>query len=278
MRAEIMEELSGFTYLLGRNQIQQLEVEAALGAIPGVTVAPQRDPIPLLGPSLLWSFGMKGGLEINGPDPTATAEALCFVLGIDPAENAVAGLERWAERLLLSGPDHHDGPMLRNIGYNPDVWRNILEARAQQERDLARKLDVEPAWRRGKLRDVINANEMHIELREALAVAATMTNRPLDEAFGDRDTLRAFCDSMPSTRVSVSLKTLYHKNSQHDWTTNDIHDIDALSIAVPYCDAVFTDRAARDKVNSCPELAMFQTEMPGTPDDLADWLDGLPDT
>jgi len=63
---------------------------------------------------------------------------------------------------------------------------------------------------------------------------------------------------------------------RHVWTSNDINDIDALFVAVPYCDAVFTDKAARDKVISCPELAVFETEMPRKPEDLADWLDGLP--
>jgi len=52
----VMEELSGFNYRMGRPQSQQLEVEAALDEIPGVTIAPQ-SPIPLIGPSLLWAFG-----------------------------------------------------------------------------------------------------------------------------------------------------------------------------------------------------------------------------
>jgi uncharacterized protein YbbK (DUF523 family) len=46
---------------------------------------------------------------------------------------------------------------------------------------------------------------------------------------------------------------------------------------VPYCDAVFTDKAARNKVVSCPELEVFGTVVPRKPEELADWLDGLPD-
>jgi hypothetical protein len=57
-RAAIMEELSNFTYILGRPQIEQLEVEAALNEITAVAIPPQPNgPISLLGPSLLWSFG-----------------------------------------------------------------------------------------------------------------------------------------------------------------------------------------------------------------------------
>lgn len=41
----------------------------------------------------------------------------------------------------------------------------------------------------------------------------------------------------------VTLKTEYHRGSTHRWTTNDIHDIDALGSTLPYCDIVVTDRA-----------------------------------
>jgi hypothetical protein len=81
---------------------------------------------------------------------------------------------------------------------------------------------------------------------------------------------------MPSSRVAVSLKAAYHKDNRHVWTSNDIHDIDALSIAVPYCDAVFTDKAARNQVKSCPELEVFGTFLPRKPEELAGWLDDLP--
>ena len=36
-----------------------------------------------------------------------------------------------------------------------------------------------------------------------------------------------------SSRVAISLKTRYHRDGRHQWTTNDIHDIDALAVAVP---------------------------------------------
>jgi hypothetical protein len=48
---------------------------------------------------------------------------------------------------------------------------------------------------------------------------------------------------MPSTTVSVTLKSEWHRNGQREWTTNDIFDIDALSLAMPYCDVVVTEKA-----------------------------------
>jgi hypothetical protein len=70
----------------------------------------------------------------------------------------------------------------------------------------------------------------------------------------------------------VSVKTLYHKDSKHVWTSNDTNDIDALPIAVPYCDRVFTDKTVRDTMLSCRELDIFKAEMPCKPEDLAEWL------
>jgi hypothetical protein len=45
---------------------------------------------------------------------------------------------------------------------------------------------------------------------------------------------------------------------------------------VPYCDAVFTDKAARNQMVSSPELKVLKTFVPRTPQELADWLDALP--
>jgi len=51
---------------------------------------------------------------------------------------------------------------------------------------------------------------------------------------------------MPSFDVAVSLKTSYHRDPNHRWTTNDLHDIDALGSALPYCDVVVTDKAVAE--------------------------------
>jgi hypothetical protein len=49
----------------------------------------------------------------------------------------------------------------------------------------------------------------------------------------------------------------YHRNRRYDWKLNDINDIDALSIAVPYSDAVFTDKAARNGAVTSRELEVL---------------------
>ena len=55
---------------------------------------------------------------------------------------------------------------------------------------------------------------------------------------------------MPSTEVSIELKTAWHRNGDRVWTANDIYDIDAMSLAVPYCDVVVPDKAFYHALNS----------------------------
>jgi hypothetical protein len=82
--------------------------------------------------------------------------------------------------------------------------------------------------------------------------------------------------AMPHTQVAVSIKTRYHRDPAHRWTTNDISDIDALSVAFAYCDVVFTDKAARAVLLNSKDLRIFKTIMPRTPGELAQWIDQQP--
>jgi len=64
---------------------------------------------------------------------------------------------------------------------------------------------------------------------------------------------------MPSFDVAVTLKTEYHRDPLHRWTQNDIHDIDAMGSALPYCDIVVTDKAVASHVNRSSLAERLQT-------------------
>jgi len=97
----------------------------------------------------------------------------------------------------------------------------------------------------GLLRDVVSARYIAVEINEMLAEALAARNLELEEVFPDPKFARRFVDSMPSADVCVSLITAAHRNPQTRWSGNDMFDIDALSVAVPYCDVVVTERHAR---------------------------------
>jgi hypothetical protein len=85
---------------------------------------------------------------------------------------------------------------------------------------------------------------MAIEINEILTDALAARRLVLEDVFSTPDSARRFVDSMPSADVCVSLIEAAHRNPQTAWQSNDIFDIDALSVAVPYCDLVVTERHA----------------------------------
>jgi hypothetical protein len=64
------------------------------------------------------------------------------------------------------------------------------------------------------------------------------------------DEARRFTDAMPSADVWVSLIAARHRNPQSRWESNDMFDIDAMCVAVPYCDVVVTDKATCHAVHA----------------------------
>jgi len=70
----------------------------------------------------------------------------------------------------------------------------------------------------------------------------------IEDVWSGVEASRRVVDAMPSSDVAVSLLTEYHRDSTLKWKRNHIFDIDALSVAVPYCDAVVADGDAIDKL------------------------------
>lgn len=85
---------------------------------------------------------------------------------------------------------------------------------------------------------------MALEINEMLAEALHARDLELEDVMSEPAAARRFVDSMPSGDVCVSLIAAAHRNPQRTWSPNDIFDIDALSLAVPYCDLVVTERHA----------------------------------
>jgi hypothetical protein len=78
---------------------------------------------------------------------------------------------------------------------------------------------------------------------------------------------------MPSTEVCIELKTAWHRNRDKAWTANDICDIDALSLAVPYCDVVVTEKACHHVLATAGLGQRMHTALLRRLDDLPATLD-----
>lgn len=273
--ADVMETLSGFRYLLGRPQVAQLEIEAGIEAM--LQESPPAPAIPLVGNSFGWPFGMVGGLEIVDNTGRDASTAARREMGVHEYEEFLRRANYTVERAMLEGPPDDRIEELRANGYAPETAREGHASRLAFELDLSHKLQAEPRWRKGRLRDVVSAREILHEWSDTFNRIQDQRTEAGRTPFNPSDNdLRNFMAALPHVQVAISLKTAHHRNPHHCWKTNDITDIDAMSVAFTYCDAVFTDKAIRSALANSRELRQIQTHLPRTPVDLADWLDTLP--
>jgi hypothetical protein len=239
--ANVMEELTGFTTLVSRVVVMELELTAMLDPC---AKAPSLLPmIPLIGRGVRHAFGLQSGLRIMGPSGDET-DSMREHIGARVFDDSVAQVNLGLERSMLRGPaDNNEVKNMVALGWNPEAVMQVAETRAAQERDLTLRLNVEKRWRRGRLRDVVSACELQIEFQNLLPRALAERGLVLKDVISDQESARAFVRAMPSTEVSIELKTAWHRNGDKVWTANDIYDIDAMSLAVPYCDVVVPDKA-----------------------------------
>jgi hypothetical protein len=271
--ASVMERVSGFRYVLGRPLIARLEIGAGMRAVS--SEATSGDPISLINPGFGWAFGrpMTPTIKhkVTGQDVTIQARQQ---MGAELFDHFMREAVYMTERAMLDGPSDEDLPSLRNAyGYAPEAAQQGHQSRLDFELELVELLHREPKWRSGRLRDVVSAREVVYEWLDAIEEARrSRIIGGLDIVEFDQPMFLAFCAGMPHVQVAISIKTRYHRNPNHKWSTNDIHDIDALSVAYAYCDAVFTDKAARSAFIDSADLRQFRTFAPRRVAELTAWL------
>ncbi|EWM64138.1 MULTISPECIES: hypothetical protein [unclassified Micromonospora] len=274
--ADILETLSDYNYLLGRTVIAELEFEAGMAQIMGEDISAKS--VLLVRPTFGQAFGWVGGMKIRNGAGGDGSEAVRAEMSDADFDKLMARMNYEMERRMLRGPSDEDLEVLRaDPNFQPEVALEGQKQRVEWELDTERVLNEHPKWRRGRLRDLIGAREivhewmdMYTRMRIDRRKGGMPDFEPAD------DELRSFMGSMPHTQVAISVKTRYHKNPLHKWTVNDIVDIDAISVAYAYCEAVFPDKAVRAALQSSKELRTIGTFVPRRPEELTDWLDSLP--
>ncbi len=272
--ADVMEELTDFATLVSRAVVMEIELAAVLDRF---AIRPSIwSMIPLVGRGVRHSAGLKSGLKSMGPRGDET-DRVREHMGAEPFSDFVAKMNLDLERSVLRGPaDNDEVDGLLALGWNPERVIQAAEKRATEEREQTLRLDNESRWRRGRLRDLIAAREFLIEFQNILPRALAERGLELSDAIHNRQSARSLARAMPSTEVSIELKTAWHRNRDKEWTANDIYDIDAMSIAVPYCDVVVTEKACHHVLNAARLGERMHTallrdlrDLPGTLDHWA---------
>jgi hypothetical protein len=241
---QVIEQLSGYVVVTSRSVVATHEIEAMLDNLVG----PNPDPVNLM-PYQDWgvarAFGKVGGFRVKsatGEDQTNEVRA-GFTGGPGAFDAILAAAELELQRRVLDGPAPDEEAYMRSLGWNPRSSMEIADRRATQEVEQVARFNAHPSWRRGRIRDVVAARELIFELNDLLTRGLVARGTTVADVITSPEEGRQVFDAMPSFDVAVSLKTSYHRDPNHRWTPNDVHDIDALASTVPYCDVVVTDNA-----------------------------------
>lgn len=261
---EVMEELSDFWTLAPLSAVFAEEFDTQLKARFGrpavVRVSPK------IGRGVGFANGMAGSFRIDASP--AAMEALQRRLGQDGIRQLEASANAAFERLALRGA--------RDVaGFNPYADRDRAEARLARVLRVVDNLRADPSLYR-RVDDVVVAGEFVAEMFEdflgALVHADDDPYRIATELTASKEQMTELLLAMPSRRVAVTIRQRYHRDLEHRWTVSDLRDIDALSIAAPYCDVVVTDNAVRTAITHAHLDQLFSTVVISHREQLAQFL------
>ena len=170
-------------------------------------------------------------------------------------------VSRVMSRYMIAGPsDQAAEDELRSSGWKPESIAQMYEEMRDFENEFAAIL-ADPAhqpdllrgeqydWRNARLRDGVAAREVVYRVMPSL-VHLGISPIEVFNLDGSPEALqeaRELTASLPIFDAAVALKhSLHHEN--HRWTVNDIYDITALTVALPYCDVVCSDKSMRHHI------------------------------
>ncbi len=269
----LIDELTDFEYLLGLPDVFRLELQAYLDQTVGGRGL-KWGAVNLIGKSMLLGFGKKGGLRIideaTGDDITDRARQ-------EPQDGDpdwFANLERRAEKDLLAGPRDAELEGLRANGYQPERSRESHHNNVLIEQYFADEM-LDHHWRKGRLLELLSARHLSLELIDMFNAELIARGVTLADVATQSRQLLELPLSMPASAVFVGLKVQYHRDASRRWTDNDLHDIGAMALAIPYCDIVFTDAAVRNAAVTAGLDRAMSTRMPRSPAELTEMVEGF---
>lgn len=270
-----IEQVSLFYVVTSLHVVASHEVEALFNEIIG----PNPNPfgfVKYLDWGVMRSAGLDGRLRVmKGEDKDVTEE---FVRNYPDKEFLLSTLRKGfldLNRSVIEGPSPEDEPEFRSNGWNPENLLEQYKMRAQFEKLFVKELDEDPRYRidSGLLRRFVSFAYVQHSLNDTFwkGLRSRGVER-LEEVFRPDSDDICVLDRMPSFDVYVSLMTSLHKNPNHGWKANHIHDIFALALTIPYCDIVLTDREMASHVRRTGVDKRMDTVVLSKLEDLSEHL------
>lgn len=238
--ADAMALLSRFITMAPEPKILDEELARELNRRFGRPAFPVK--VPKFGIGAGFAFGQVQRMVLNGitEENRREFEARVGMSVSEIEKSANATTEYW----VLRGPT----ATLRSAipSYDPYAARRIADAQLADFNVMINTLRTVPDVATRPM-DAICARQFYFEMEDhyvqALLSAGFTKNRT---PFHSKADFTGFLMALPSRKVVTMMQFHYLRDVQRDWTINDLRDIAALSIAIPYCDAVVTDKKAWD--------------------------------
>jgi hypothetical protein len=263
--ADVISEVSRFVTIRWRDDLIDSQFDLALNRRFNRPLFPSRPEVFGIG----FNFGFEGTqkrMQLEMPDsaPKLLSDLDSLVI------NQLLG--ELTEYVMLRGPIDDDLAALASYGYNPAAALEVEQQRLTREVELAEQLRKDPENKK-RLDDIVNARELYWELTDRLPERLSHAAMSVDSFFWrGKDWISEFLDDIPTIAVQRQIRRQIFSNGSKPWMVNDLRDLDSLSVAVPYCDAVVGDRAAIDALKRSKPIGKLGTQLLSTPEDLLSWL------
>ena len=164
-----IELLNRYKVLTPRFVVATHEIEALLDHIVG----PNPEPIntmDYLDWGVLRSLGMNDSVGVTSADGRDVTEEVrqSFTHGPQVFDEIVSEVILELNRQVINGPSPEEDSEFREQGYSPINILEPYEREAANEVEFVHRLNADPKWRRGRLRDVISAREVLIQINSIL--------------------------------------------------------------------------------------------------------------
>ncbi len=175
-----------------------------------------------------------------------------------------------AEYMFLAGPSA--GERVQIPGYDPYAARGIADRELDSFNVMVNTLRTMPEYGSRPL-DLICARQLSFDIIDNYTRALISAGYTKSSPWHSKEDLTDFLMSLPSRRVASLIQFHYLQDIHRNWSINDLRDITALSMAIPYCDIVVTDKKAWDTATNRARLDReFSTAIFSRLNDLSDHL------
>lgn len=269
---EVMAPISQLQTIRSQGDLVRHQIKVALHETVG---RPMFAPTPpaVLGLGVSWAFrGVESQVSVLGPDERPVA--------VNP--RWLRHVMQYTEASVLGGPSDEEIPDLVKNGYRSvrDIDAAPLN-RLEWEELFATRLAEQPKPSAGELRRWVLGRELIHEYKEIFAETMNEYGLTLEHiaasapATGPYDNAVSFAERIPTMRIAADLKILLFQNPARSWSHNMVRDIDALSLAIPYCHAVVADKDAAAFVRRARVDSQYGTTVLSDLSTLPEVLEGL---